>query len=51
MNKFKHMKKIYDNSLFVAKYLSWNIIECSENGKMKDINAIHNEIYELINKN
>ena len=47
----KHMKKIYDNSLFVAKYLSWNIIECSENGKMKDINAIHNEIYELINKN
>ncbi len=47
----EYMKKVYDNSLFVAKYLSWNIIECSENGKMKDINAIHNEIYELINKN
>ena len=47
----KHMKKIYDNSLFVAKYLSWNIIECSENGKMKDINTIHNEIYKLVTKN
>lgn len=42
------MKKIYDNALFVADYLSWEKVECSENGKMKDINTIHEKIYNLI---
>ena len=42
------MKKIYDNALFVADYLSWKKVECSDNGKMKDINNIHEKIYNLV---
>ena len=42
------MKKIYDNALFVADYLSWEKVECSDNGKMKDINTIHEKIYNLV---
>lgn len=44
------MKKVYDNALFVANYLSWNVIECSNNGGMRDILDIHNEIYRLVKK-
>jgi len=44
------MKKVYENALFVANYLSWNIIECSDNNKMKSKEDIHNEIYKLVNK-
>ena len=42
------MKKIYDNALFVEDYLSWEKVECSDNGKMKDINTIHEKIYNLV---
>ena len=42
------MKKVYDNALFVADYLSWEKVECSDNGKMKDINTIHEKIYNLV---
>ena len=45
------MKKVYDNALFVANYLSWNIIECSDNGQMRDVHDIHNEIYNLVKEN
>ena len=44
------MKKVYDNALFVANYLSWNVIDCSNNGGMRDILDIHNEIYRLVKK-
>lgn len=44
------MKKVYDNALFVANYLSWNVIECSSDGGMRDIPDIHNEIYRLVKK-
>lgn len=42
------MKKVYDNALFVANYLSWDIIECSKDGKMREKEDIHNEIYNLL---
>ena len=38
------MKRVYDNAMFVAKYLNWTIIECSSNNKMKSIEEIHEEI-------
>ena len=44
------MKKVYDNALFVANYLSWNVIDCSSDGGMRDIPDIHNEIYRLVKK-
>ena len=44
------MKKVYNNALFVANYLNWDIINCYEDNKMKDINTIHNEIYNVIKR-
>ncbi len=44
------MKKVYDNALFIADYLSWNKIECSSNNKMRDIDDIHDEVYRLIKR-
>lgn len=38
------MRKVYDNSLFIANYLGWEIVECSFDNKMKSIEEIHNEI-------
>ena len=42
------MYKFFDNALLVSDYLSWVKVECSDNGKMKDINTIHEKIYNLV---
>ena len=42
------MKKVYDNALFVAKYLNWTIIDCSDGNKMKSIEQIHEEIKKVL---
>ena len=42
------MKKVYDNALFVADYLNWQIIECSYDNKMKSIEEIHEEIIKVL---
>ncbi len=42
------MKKVYDNAMFVADYLGWNMIKCDKDGKMRSIDDIHEEIYELL---
>ena len=44
------MKKIYENAVFVANYLSWNIINCAENNEMKSIEDIHKDIKKLVKK-
>lgn len=44
------MKKVYDNSLFVAHYLNWDIINCSENNQMRSIEEIHKDVYKLVRK-
>lgn len=46
----KFMEKVYNNAIFVADYLSWNKVNCSDGEQMKSIETIHNEIYEIINK-
>lgn len=43
------MKKVYDNALFVSKYLNWVEIECSDGEIFKKIDEIHNEICKNIN--
>lgn len=50
-SNIKFMKKVYDNANYVANLLSWDIIECSSNDEFKDIETIHNEIYDRILKN
>ena len=42
------MKKVYNSSIFLANYLSWDIVECSENNSIRSIEDIHDDIYKLI---
>ena len=42
------LKKVYDNAIFVADYLSFDIVECSSNNKMDSITEIHNKVYRLV---
>lgn len=42
------LKKVYDNALFVADYLSFDIVECSNNDKMESPSEIHNKVYRLV---
>lgn len=45
------MKKVYENAIFVADYLSWNKIECNNGEKLKTKEEIHEEIFKLIENN
>ena len=47
-NDLIFMRKVYDNATFVANYLSWDIINCSENGRMKSIEEISDEVYKVV---
>ena len=42
------LKKVYDNAIFVANYLSFDIVECSSNNKMASITEIHDKVYRLV---
>ena len=44
------MNKVYENALFVADYLGWDYVNCDENGDMKSIEDIHNEVRKLVQK-
>ena len=44
-------KKVHNNSNDIAKYLSWNIVVCDKDNKMRSIEDIHNEIMEIVEKN
>lgn len=44
------MKRVYDNALFVADYLSFDKIKCNDGNKMRDIDDIHEEVYRLVKK-
>jgi dTMP kinase len=45
------MKNVHDNAVSVAKYLNWDIIECSKDGKMLSIDEIHDKIYDVFKNN
>ena len=45
------MKKVYENAIFLADYLNWDTVECSTNNEMNTKEAIHEKVYQLINKN
>jgi dTMP kinase len=46
----EYMRNVYDNAVFVAKYLKWDIINCDKDGRFKSRDDIHEEIYKLISK-
>ena len=45
-----YMRKVYENAMFVADYLSWDRIKCDEDGKMRSIEDIHNDVYKYVKK-
>lgn len=47
-NNLEFLKKVYESAIFVAKYLNWDIIDCSDGDKMKSPKEIHEEITKLI---
>ena len=38
------MRKVYENSMFLASYLNWDKINCSNNNEMRTIEDIHEEV-------
>lgn len=45
-----YLKEVYDNAMFVANYLNWNIINCNDGDKLRSREDIHNEVYRLVKK-
>ena len=44
------LKKVYDNAVYVAKYLNWDVVDCEKNGEMYSIDNIHKQILSIVNK-
>lgn len=49
-SNIEYLKKVYDNAMFVADYLSWNKIKCNNGDVMRDKEEIHDEIYKIIGR-
>ena len=45
-----YLKEVYDNAMFVANHLSWNIVECNDGDRLRSREDIHEEIYRLVRK-
>ena len=46
----EYQRLVYENALFVADYLGFDIVECCQDGKMRSIDSIHNEIKTKVRK-
>ena len=46
----EYLREVYDNAMFVANHLSWNIINCNDGDRLRDREDIHEEIYCLVRK-
>lgn len=44
------MRKAYDNAMFVAEYLSWDMIKCNDGDRLRTREDIHEEISRLVRK-
>ena len=44
------MKEAYDNAMFVAEYLSWNMVKCNDGDRMRSREDIHEEINRLVRR-
>lgn len=42
------MKKVYDSAIFLANYLSWDIVKCNDGDEMRSIDEIHEDVYRLV---
>lgn len=46
----EYLEKCRVCGLQAAEYYGWKVINCAEYGKMREIEDIHNEIYDIITK-
>ena len=44
------LDKVYDNSLYVADKYNFKVIECSSDGKLRSIDDISKEVYDIVRK-
>lgn len=44
------MKRVYESAMFVADYLGWSQVKCNDNNRMRSIDEIHADVYELVKK-
>lgn len=44
----KYLQKSYDNACEISKKYGWCEISCVEDNRIKSIDEIHNEIYEIV---
>lgn len=44
------LDKVYDNSLYVASKYNFKVVECSKDGKLRSIEDISHEVYEIVKK-
>ena len=45
------MKKVYQNAMFIARYLGWDMINCENNCQIDSVENIHNKVYQKIKFN
>ena len=45
-----YLKEVYDNSMFVAEYLGWDIISNNNGMELRSREDIHNDVYRLVKK-
>lgn len=45
------MRKVYDNALFVSKYLNFSVVNCCKNNCMRSIEDISNDVYGVVKNN
>jgi len=41
------MRRVYENAMFVADYLSWSMVKCNDDDRMLSIDEIHQKVYTL----
>lgn len=46
-----HLTNASNSGYHLAKKLGWHIVECIRDGKLRDIDDIHNEIYSVVKDN
>ena len=45
-----YMRGVYDNAMFIADYLGWDMIDCSKGEEFDSIENIHEKIYQKVKK-
>jgi dTMP kinase len=46
----EHLRNAERSYLYASRLFGWNIIECTENGQLLPIEAIHEKIWEVVSK-